>query len=218
MSERNDSDAFDEFSKLSDFTPLYALFSDSSWTLIPRSVFREEDAARYLALSVSLPENSKVGYIEVPAIDATLIYRRSADAESIANKIHSALSVKPLVLPILNYADRLKDSGHADFILVYEYSGLAYVIIYSKNTFLLANCLEVGKKEDLEYYLLYTSKKLELKDTVPIFLSSTNTGVRGILSEQGVKISAVPLLNFSSPNRESETKEDLIPFIAPECV
>lgn len=200
-----------------EMNPLYAVFSNPHWTLVPRAIFREGDARRYLQLNTGAGKEAAIGFEEIPRIDATLVFEPSAAAENTAKIIHPALSVKPLIVPLLNYADILSDNGFDDFILIRFSDGIAHLIAYSDKSLLLANALQVEKKEDLEYYVLFLLNKLKLSRNVALFISEKDGKPTGILKGQLSRISKPPLLSEYTSQKADGLSDDLIPLISPKC-
>jgi hypothetical protein len=197
--------------------PLYALANNPHWTLVPKAVFREEDAKRYLRLNTGYNPDNECGFTEISRVEAVMIFEKTKGAEAVAKQIHPALSVKPLARALLNYADRISDEWATDFLLIYSTRKISTVIGYRRKKLLIANSLQTDHIEDLEYYLFYLLKKLDLPLSLSVFMAHEDrieTSERPELKRRLKNIAKPPLLEGMP---KGNTLTDLIPLIAPRC-
>lgn len=198
-------------------SPLFGIYANLNWTLVPRSVFRPEDSARYLKLNTGFDGEGEADSVEIPRIESTLVYEAERRAEDIARNLHPSLITRPLILPLLNYASILAESDFPDLVHLHVRDKIAYIIIMRNKKLLLANSFEVKKTTDLDYFVFYVMKKLGTSAKTPFFYSSYGseyTKLSAPISERLANQKDLPIYRDKDKSME---EVDLLALISPEC-
>lgn len=199
-----------DFSSVQSKIPLFAVSSHAYWTLIPTSIFREEDAKRYLELNTGFNGQDSFGYSTLHGLEAVLIYQRDKEAEKLVSKIQVALETKHVAGILLEHGRRKAKMTGKDLLCVQVLDQSAVVILFNRGSLLLANSVEVTKSDDLIYYLFYTLKKLDISVAV-----EAEFGGSGEILPEVITQAAKFLTNIQNP--EPNSNAHLLAEIIPEC-
>ncbi len=152
--------------------PLYALAYTPNWTLVPRSIFREEDAWEHLRFNTAATDKERVAFDSLPSLDAVLIHQTRPDAEEHLAILSPGLQMRHLTSVALELMFRSVDTkGDYPFIWVHLLGGQALVVVGKDRNPILTNSIEARFVEDLEYFVLFAAKQLKLDTRTPVHIS-----------------------------------------------
>ncbi|MFT4771187.1 MAG: hypothetical protein ACI9CP_000406 [Cryomorphaceae bacterium] len=199
-----------DFSELHSKNHLFAMSSHPHWTLVPTTIFREEDAAGYLKLNTGFTGNTPFAYSSLSGLESVLIYERDEEAEKLINQIQPALETKHLEGTLLEYGRRKTSETKSDLLQIQVIDQLAMINIFKQGSLLLANSIEVTKAEDLIYYIFYALKKLDISNEIQAELEGSGNILPSV-KKQAAKF----LTNLTGT--EQNSIGDKLAEIIPQC-
>lgn len=151
------------------------LFESSTSTLIPASLYNENDKDLYAKFNFSLPETHICLNDHIKSIDAFLIYTIS---EKLNIKIHQLFSNQNLISGSANLIEALlinyKNIGTGKRMFVNVKTTFLDVVIIEEKQVLFFNTFAYKSVEDFMYYVIFVIEQLNLN---PEYIDLTFSGV-----------------------------------------
>lgn len=217
VSRKHSEKTSQTFEIKAEVNPLYALFSSMKWTLVPRAVFRAEDAERYLTINTGFEGSGEANYVEIPRIESTLVYEKDERAGKITEDLHPSLAIRPVIVALINYASVLAEGDFPDSLHLHVRDKIAYIIIMQNRKLLLANSIEIKKSIDLDYFTFYVMKKLGIPPEVPFFFTSYQSEYSKLSNSVSDRLENPKDIPVFQENKKPINDIDLLALIAPEC-
>lgn len=151
------------------------LFESSTSTLIPASLYSENDKDLYAGFNFSLPENHLCYADFLKGLDAYLIYTMS---EKLKNKIHQLFPDHKIISSSANLIEALlinyKNIGTGKRMFVNVKSSFLDIVLIEEKQVLFFNSFAYQSNEDFMYYIIFVIEQLNLN---PEYIDLTFSGV-----------------------------------------
>lgn len=145
---------------------LFGFSATPTFTLVPASIFREEDADTYLRFNTAWEGQDDLDWDPLPSMDMVVVYGGFHAHLAHIHKqwpgtkfSHAASHVIPLLM-------RSKWIKSPHFCAIYGTAPHYMVFIFSAGILLLANGVDAAHHSDLVYYLLFAFKQLDLAKNI----------------------------------------------------
>ncbi|MFA5325690.1 MAG: DUF3822 family protein [Bacteroidales bacterium] len=118
------------------------------YTLIPTSLFKEEQQYKLLSELVQLDENDTVKHIALPDYEAVLVYA-----------VSSSFGYIPVVYDLLTTLNKIHEHNK---ILVSFRDGYVHIVMAEGNKLLLCNSFPASDITTAEYFIFYAIKEFQI--------------------------------------------------------
>jgi len=181
--ERSKRFSLEKNGSLSEANPLFTFLTTPNWTLIPSSVFREEDKQTYLKLNTSFEEENECLHEEITALGVVLIYENDTKATRLVEERFPGLAIQHVAVPfILHSRERGKEKG-GNTLNIWAFENYAKVMVSRDGEILLANCVSSNQSVDIVYFILYALKQLDIPNSVDTEMHGTGSIAKSTAEE-----------------------------------
>lgn len=181
--DRKERSETKDLSALKAYAPLFAITFKPEWTLIPKSLFSENDAAALLSFNTSF-EGDKAEWDEILGIEAVQIFGRDELAEKLIEPVFPGLRVTHGARSLIELHRKTPDLKSKT--LVFQAENAWYFTIFKNGKLLFANAISADYPEDVRYFLFYTFKQLNLDTNQTVVLlgeAVMNLGLKNLLEK-----------------------------------
>jgi len=156
---------------LQDFNAIRLIHENEISTLVPKSLFNEDNLADYLKFNAKILSNDYITYDELAQADIINVYVPYVNINNFLYDTFGTFEFNHYSTILLNAIFEL----HKDKNEITMYVNIAKqhfeIIVIKGNNLILYNTFEYSTKEDFIYYILFTAEQLELDpETFPLVL------------------------------------------------
>ncbi|MCA1763328.1 MAG: DUF3822 family protein [Cryomorphaceae bacterium] len=172
-----------DLAELKGYTPLFAVSFKPEWTLVPKSLFEEDNAGSILAFNTEF-EGEDVEWDEILGVDAIQIFGKDAYADNLVGKVFPGLRVTHGARALIEF--HRKSAELKSHTVIFQAENEWYITVFRDGKLLFANSINADYPEDVRYFLLYTFKQLQLKTDQKVVLlgeAVINLGLKNILEK-----------------------------------
>lgn len=150
--------------------PAFGIVHTPYCTLVPKALFREEEATHWLHIATAAPENAAVEWVHLYRCDAVMVYSPNPAAQQLAATLFPGLQLHPAA-GVLAEATALMHLRHATpAMYLLGKDSLYYAAVWGRDGLLLLHASEYKYREDLRHYLLHCRRTLSLPEQMPVYL------------------------------------------------
>jgi hypothetical protein len=147
---------------LQDFNAIRLIHENEISTLVPKSLFNEDNLADYLKFNAKILSNDYITYDELAQADIINVYVPYVNINNFLYDTFGTFEFNHYSTILLNAIFEL----HKDKNEITMYVNIAKqhfeIIVIKGNNLILYNTFEYSTKEDFIYYILFTAEQLEL--------------------------------------------------------
>lgn len=192
-----------------EFQEVIVLFSNNLYTIVPESLFIEEEASTYLKFNTKILKTDVVAH-DIVDRELVNVYIPYTNINNYFFDKYGEFEFKHNISVLIEAAlARDNESGNAQ-VYLNDYSNYYDLVVVKDNKLLLANTFMYDTKEDFIYYLLFTAAQLKIEP------SEFNLWLLGDISKDSDNFSIaytyiknieflIPAFNFNSELEKSET-------------
>lgn len=192
-----------------DFQEVIVLFSNNLYTIVPETLFLEEEASTYLKFSTKILKTDVVAH-DVLVRDLVNVYIPYTNINNYFFDKYGEFEFKHNISTLIEAALARNSENATAQVYLNDYTNYYDLVIVKNNKLLLANTFMYDTKEDFIYYLLFTAEQLKLDP------SEFNLWLLGDISKDSENFDIaytyvknidflIPAFNFNSELEQSET-------------
>lgn len=144
-----------------EFQEVIVLFSNNLYTIVPESLFIEEDASTYLKFNTKILKTDVVAHDEL-AHDLVNVYIPYTNINNYFFDKYGEFEYKHNTSILIEAALSRNSENKNPQVYLNDYSSYYDLVIVKGNKLLLANTFIYDTKEDFIYYLLFTAEQLKI--------------------------------------------------------
>lgn len=186
----------------------FALSFTSDWTLIPQSVFHEDDAVKFLQFNTA-SENNQVEWERLIGFEAVLIYEPNSVAEQKLETVFPGLQLKHGIGSLLEFCRNHQQKSTQISSFLHQSEDRYSLAIFNADHLLFANTIQAKHDEDVRYFVLYTFKTLNLDPGHPVFLLGGAMKNEGLKKNLGIYLSKMETTIFLNNEDVPGVKSEL---------
>ncbi|MBX7094997.1 MAG: DUF3822 family protein [Flavobacteriales bacterium] len=141
------------------YTSVNVAWCNGKFNLIPDALYAENAQEDLLRLNAELDEQDAIGIMDLPAIQAKLIYAYPAQVASAVRKVHPMTKEGHILGYFIQSTFSLEKNGNTVFL--HFLPGQMLVVAYSEKGLALANIFPAKDPQDCLYYALFCCEQLQ---------------------------------------------------------
>lgn len=149
---------------------LFAIETGSPFTLIPSSIYKEEDAPHYLAFNAQTNLDAEVDQDHIPQLELTVAYTRLSNLAQPISTYWPGVKVNHVASHLLQSMRRSNFEGKPHLCALFGTAPHYTICLFRSGSLLLANSLEAAYHSDILYYILFACKNLEVEEKLNFLL------------------------------------------------
>jgi hypothetical protein len=146
----------------SEFESVQVIHENELSTLIPNSLFDEEDLADYLKFNSKILKSDFIAYDAIDANESKNIYVPYVNINNFIYEQFGAFSYKHSSTILIEQILRLEKNAEDTKMYVHVSSSHFEIIVTKAGQLILYNTFDYNTKEDFIYYILFTAEQLKL--------------------------------------------------------
>lgn len=192
-------------------------------SLVPNSIFKEEQAASYLAYNIRVLKDDFISHDEISHTDIVNVYVPFVNFNNFLFEKYGSFNFKhSATIFIQSILKQAKNTSNNQVYVNLEH-GTMEIIVLKNNSLQLYNSFQISSKEDFIYYILFTTEQLQLNPEVfELVLMGTITPTDAYFKMAKNYVRHVQLIDMSTtqqPLLDAATKQANFNLIhLQECV
>ena len=144
------------------FNTIEVIFQNDLYTLVPKSLFKEELLSDYLKFNIKVLENDFIAFDELDQHDIVSVYIPYTNINNFFFESFGSFTYKHASTILIN--SLLVQEKNNLFTTVFANINEASfdIVVITKGNLVLSNTFSYHTKEDFLYYLMYTTEQLKL--------------------------------------------------------
>ncbi len=160
--------------RLLDFGGETTLVCDnSSITLIPESLYSEENTRMYLNRAADLKQSDEIRMTALEHRKEILLYAYSRELQDFSEQFQSGIRIKHSTGCLLSLADQVRASDHQRGMLMADVQNASVsILVIQQDRICMLNRFSLHDESGFIYHVLNTFRQLKLdRETIPVYLS-----------------------------------------------
>lgn len=144
------------------FDKIEVIFQNDLYTVVPKSLFKEELLNDYLKFNIKVLENDFIAYDELDKHDIVSVYIPYTNINNFFFESFGSFTYKHASTILINSL-LIQEKNNPSTTVFANINEVSFdIVVITKGNLILSNTFPYHTKEDFLYYLMYTAEQLKL--------------------------------------------------------